>query len=475
MPSTFTKTKNTAVSAVMCVCFVIAVAVVMMYYSTWKNAVQVFNIASEFFCMIVILVVYLWYLRRKKSSDKSIAIFSDMCLVIYFAEFFDIIAWSVDGIKAFEILNMISTVIVFLLSFVYGIMFIRYMFSYVDEYASVKRIKKTVYILIAVLCVIGAILAATGKLFYIDDKGAYHTSDLFIVAFITMPVINIYVCGVVSGFGLSPRRIIAFLSYPILMGFEAAIVALNISIDNSLMVNTFSLIFIYCVNFMDTEINRNSLDKNIRIYLSEEVASQLNGSENALEPGGSTVTVSMLFCMLHSFGNELDTMQPEDAVKVLNHFFGEMTDIIAENKGVLLEFPGYGLFCIFGAFNDCTDHASAAVRTGCRMQERMEEINKWETENGYPELNIGVGINTGEVVLGNIGSRNHMRYTAISQHVNLASRLESYSSDGDVIVAQNTLEYCSIVSMAEKIMTIIPKGIAEPINVYRVLRTSENK
>lgn len=475
MSSKLTKTKNTAVSAIMCVCFAVAIVLIALYFETWTNAVQVFNIASEFFCMLVILVVYLWYLRRKLNSDKSIDIFSNMCLVIYFAEFFDIISWSIDGIKSFEILNLISTILVFLLSFVYGIMFIKYMFSYVDDYVQIRKIKKAVYAIIAVLCVLGAILAAAGKFFYIDENGAYHTSDLFIVGFITMPIINIYVCGVVSGFGLSPRRIIAFLSYPILMGIEAAIVALHIDIDNSLMVNTFSLLFIYCANFMDTELNRNSLDKNIRIYLSEEVAGQLTNSENALEPGGSTVTVSMIFCMLHSFGNELDTMQPEDAVKVLNHFFGEMTDIIAENKGVLLEFPGYGLFCIFGAFNDCTDHASAAVRTGCLMQKRMKEINKWENDNKFPELNIGVGINTGEVVLGNIGSRNHMRYTAISQHVNLASRLESFSNDGEVIIAQSTLENCDNVTESEKIMTIIPKGISEAINVYKVLRTKEDK
>lgn len=475
MQNKIIKIKNTAASAVMSVCFAIAVALIALYYQTWQNAVQVFNIASEFFCMAVILVIYLWYLRRRDGSDKSISIFSDMCLVIYFAEFFDIIAWAIDGITNLRTINMVATVIVFIFSFLYGIMFVKYMFSYVDEYPEIKRIKKAVYMLIIILCVIGIVLAVTGKLFYIDENGAYHTNDLFIVGFITMPIINIYVCGVVSGYGLSAGRIIAFLSYPVLMGIEAAIVALHIDIDNSLIVNTFSLVFIYCANFADTEANRNNLDKNIRIYLSEEVASQLTNSENALEPGGSTVNVSMIFCMLHSFGKELDTMQPEDAVKVLNHFFGEMTDIIAENKGVLLEFPGYGLFCIFGAFNDCSDHASAAVKTGFQMQKCMVSINEWEKENGYPELNIGVGINTGEVILGNIGSRNHMRYTAISQHVNLASRLESYSGDGEVIIAQSTLENCTNVSMAEKIMTIIPKGISEPIDVYKVLRITENK
>ena len=108
------------------------------------------------------------------------------------------------------------------------------------------------------------------------------------------------------------------------------------------------------------------------------------------------------------------------------------------------------------------------------VQNNVEKVNKrihinaWNKEHRYPEIGIGIGINSGATVLGNIGSADHMRFSAISRHVNLASRIQTYSHTGDIVMSQSALQSSNNVTEVEMIKTIVPKGIADPINIYRV-------
>ena len=460
--------KSTIISIIMCACFACAVIVYALSDQDAYSAKQVFHISSELSCMAVTLVMYLWHLRRKNMRDRSERIFEALCLLIYSALFIDLFTWIYDGRVNLIWLNKALNILVYIITYIHGVLYIEYVFSHIDQDSDVvKNLKKGVYVLFRIGALIRILFSVFGLYFVFDSNGYYQNGPLFALAYALVPIISVFVCGAATGYGLSLTKLLAFLSYPVSILFMLGIAFINGNYANPLIVITLSTIFIYCATFLDTEDQKGTLSENFQRYLSEDIVSQLTQS-GMLQPGGSTINVSMIFCALHGFGDVMETMQPEDAVKILNHFYGEIADIIVKNNGTLLEFPGYGVFCIFGAFNDCDKHADAAIKTAVEMQKRMPAINFWNEKNNYPDIHIGIGINTGDVVLGNIGSKNHLRYSAISRHVNLASRVETYAEDEDIIITQNTLDASDTVSSTEKILTIIPKGISQPIDIYKI-------
>jgi class 3 adenylate cyclase len=158
----------------------------------------------------------------------------------------------------------------------------------------------------------------------------------------------------------------------------------------------------------------------------------------------------------------------ETVVQLLNHYFSIMVEIIDSYNGTIIEFLGDSILCIFGAPLDDGWHADKAVACALKMQSSMKEVNAWNRGNNFPEIEMGIAINTGEATVGNIGSDKVMKYNVIGNSVNLSSRIESYTTGGQVMISEYTRDALrSSVSVTQKIR-VTPKGVSNPIYIMQV-------
>ncbi len=201
-------------------------------------------------------------------------------------------------------------------------------------------------------------------------------------------------------------------------------------------------------------------------YLPEEVVERLLESEDRLKLGGESREVTIMISDLRGFTAQTAHMAPEDVIKLLNRYLGQMIEIIMDHQGIVDEITGDGILAIFGAPVDAPDHARQAVLAAVEMQAAMKSINSLNVEDGFPMLQMGIGITTGSVVVGNIGSQRRTKYGAVGSKINMAGRIESYSVGGQILISESTYEKVrDYVKYTEK-FTERMKGFDTPITVY---------
>lgn len=172
-------------------------------------------------------------------------------------------------------------------------------------------------------------------------------------------------------------------------------------------------------------------------YVATQVSEKILKGEVNL--GGESRVVTILFSDIRSFTAMSEHMTPTQVVTFLNDYFSEMVEAVFEQGGVLDKFIGDGMMAVFGAFGDTPDHAKRAVLCGLRMKARLAKINGERSIAGKPPIAIGVGIHTDEVILGNIGTRKRLQYTAIGDGVNTCSRVQSLNKEfGTTILITDT-------------------------------------
>ena len=205
-------------------------------------------------------------------------------------------------------------------------------------------------------------------------------------------------------------------------------------------------------------------------FLPAHVVEDLLKNPDAIRLGGANQIATVLFADIRGFTRMSARMDPEEVVRMLNDYFGEMTEIIFEHGGTLDKYIGDGLMALFGAPYAGPDDAINAVRTAVAMQQRMESL-KEQFRRGTADagsLGIGIGINTGLVTVGYVGSMRRFDYTAIGDTVNMASRLESNAPAGEIYVAHTTFsELGGHFPFAD--LQIKVKGRDEPLDCFRVL------
>lgn len=159
-------------------------------------------------------------------------------------------------------------------------------------------------------------------------------------------------------------------------------------------------------------------------YISPEVVNELLANPKSLLLGGEERWLTVLFTDLVSFTTISENQEPDKLVRLLKLYFTTMTEIIIKHGGTVDKFIGDSIMAIFGAPVSMSDHAARAVRAGLEMGKKLNELNIQLRSEGLPEVNARIGINTGNMVVGNIGTENVFNYTVIGDSVNLASRLE---------------------------------------------------
>ena len=201
-------------------------------------------------------------------------------------------------------------------------------------------------------------------------------------------------------------------------------------------------------------------------YLSNDVMQRLLYDGDGLTLGGERREVTILLADIRSFSVISQQLAPEDCVRLLNNYFAVMTNIIMSYQGTVDEFIGDGILAIFGAPLTDSLHSDHAVACALAMQKAMPEVNQFNRDNGLPQIDIGVGINTGPVVVGNVGSELRTKYGVVGHHVNIASRIESCTVGGQVLASAQTLasteahvRYCAELD-------VDVKGCTDPLKLY---------
>ena len=203
-------------------------------------------------------------------------------------------------------------------------------------------------------------------------------------------------------------------------------------------------------------------------YLSDEVVASLLETPSGLTLGGERRKVTILISDLRGFSAISESLPPEQVVTILNLYLGMMSDTVNHYNGTINEFIGDGIFVMFGAPIYREDDSERAVACAIAMQAAMTEVNRQNQQLGLPAIEMGIGINTGEVVVGNIGSQRRAKYTVIGNHVNLAARIESYTVGGQILISEGTFHDAGDSVQVDGHIQVEPKGIKEPIALYNV-------
>ena len=203
-------------------------------------------------------------------------------------------------------------------------------------------------------------------------------------------------------------------------------------------------------------------------YVSDDVVAILLSSPEALALGGELRKVTVLMSDLRGFTALAERLSPEDAITFLNGYLQTMVDLILHYRGTINEIMGDGILVIFGAPTAAANDTERAVACALAMQLAMDGVNARSRERGLPEVEMGIGIHTGDVIVGNIGSQRRMKYAAVGTHVNLTGRIESYTTGGQILISESTRqEVASLVGVSRQLQ-IEAKGVRQTLTVWEV-------
>ena len=211
---------------------------------------------------------------------------------------------------------------------------------------------------------------------------------------------------------------------------------------------------------------RNRLSR----YVGENLVEKLVSSKNGVFIENERKEITILFADIRSFTTIAERLEAEKVVSMLNQFFAIMVDIIFKNNGILDKFVGDELMAVFGLIPSENSAPHDAIQAAIEMQDATEELMKVRAEHDKETFEIGIGINTGGAIMGNVGSRNRMDYTVIGDNVNVAARLEQIANGGEIIIGKETYRQNQSRFHIQKKGKLRVKNKTEPVICYEVLR-----
>jgi adenylate cyclase len=203
-------------------------------------------------------------------------------------------------------------------------------------------------------------------------------------------------------------------------------------------------------------------------YLSTEVMNTLLDDPSALELGGEKRTVTIMMTDLRGFTALSERLKPEQVVQMLNSYFEVMVEVILQSNGTINEIIGDALLVIFGAPQKMPDRAQRAIACAIEMQNAMAKVNEKNRAQGLPELEMGIGLNETEVIVGNIGSSKRSKYAVVGSGVNMTSRIESYTVGGQILISESVRQKAGEILRIDDKKEVMPKGAEVPLTIYEV-------
>jgi len=203
-------------------------------------------------------------------------------------------------------------------------------------------------------------------------------------------------------------------------------------------------------------------------YLSTEVMASLIENPSALELGGEKRRVTIMMTDLRGFTALSERLEPEQVVQMLNVYFEVMVEVVLKYNGTINEIVGDALLIIFGAPQEMPDRAQRAIACSIEMQNSMAAVNKQNRAQGLPELEMGIGLNDTEVIVGNIGSSKRSKYAVVGSGVNITSRIESYTVGGQILISESVRKDAGDILRIDAQRDVLPKGADTPLRIYEV-------
>jgi adenylate cyclase len=215
------------------------------------------------------------------------------------------------------------------------------------------------------------------------------------------------------------------------------------------------------------ELRNRFIRETFGSYLSDEIVDVIL-KKGGLKIEGEKRRATILMADLRGFTSLSERLPAEDVVAMINIYLETMTEIIQKYQGTIDEFIGDAILVIFGAPILRPDDPRRAVACAVEMQLAMASVNDRNRQAGYPEVALGIGINTGEVVMGNIGSKKRIKYAVVGRAVNLTARIESYTVGGQIFISESTLYECGDICRIDTAMKVMPKGVKKPLTIHEV-------
>ncbi len=204
-------------------------------------------------------------------------------------------------------------------------------------------------------------------------------------------------------------------------------------------------------------------------YITDDVVNTLLASPAGLQLGGEKRKITILISDVRGFSSLCERLGPEQVVTILNIYLGAMAEVIERYRGSINEFIGDAILAVFGAPIAGEDHPERAVACALAMQLAMDAVNDTLRAQGLPALEMGIGVHTGEVVVGNIGSQKRAKYGVVGSHVNLTSRIETYTVGGQVLISQSSASEVGDRLRTRRSFEVLPKGAREALTIYDVV------
>ncbi|MBD2328103.1 adenylate/guanylate cyclase domain-containing protein [Alkalinema sp. FACHB-956] len=204
-------------------------------------------------------------------------------------------------------------------------------------------------------------------------------------------------------------------------------------------------------------------------YLTDEVVTQLLETPEGLKLGGERRQITLLMADLRGFSAAAEQQPPENVLAFLNRYLECMTDVITRYQGTIDEFMGDGILVMFGAPTQRPDDADRAIACAIAMQQAIAQVNQFSHLIGLNQVEMGIGITTGEVVVGNIGSAKRAKYGVVGSHINLTARIESQTVGGQILISEATRALVVPQLSLGQQLQIHTKGFSQPVTLHEVL------
>lgn len=278
-----------------------------------------------------------------------------------------------------------------------------------------------------------------------------------------------YVRGV-AGAAVAVAAVAAYLA-----GSQWLFVAqgLPLSLVYPLLAIGLTYVSISLLHYVVEEREKRKIRDAFGLYLTPYHARLVSENPDMLKLGGDTRELTVLFSDIRGFTtiSEQFQQQPQVLVELLNEFLGGMTDVIFAHDGTLDKYVGDEIMAVWGAPIPQPDHAARACRAALGMVPRLRELNEEWRQRGWPPLSIGIGLNTGAMVVGNMGSARRLSYTVIGDNVNLGARLEGLNKlyGSGIIASEITVQAAAGTAVARELDMVRVKGKRLPVRIYELL------
>ncbi len=229
---------------------------------------------------------------------------------------------------------------------------------------------------------------------------------------------------------------------------------------------------IYLRKYFIADNTKNKIQKALGKYLSYDVMQNVVKNIDNLSLGGKRADITILFADIRNFTSISESMDANSTTEILNEYFGALVPIIESHNGVLNKFMGDAILAIFGEPKKTKNHALDAVLCANKILKKVKHLQEKWLEEGKPKIEVGIGISSGDVFIGNVGSKDRLEYTVIGDTVNTASRIENYNKvyKTHFLVSEQTYQRVKSNVDVIAINNVLIRGKSNRINLYEVVK-----